>query len=246
MSENEEADNSKARFRHLKVIFAHFREEWYKYVIQATVVISGIVIAFALEKWHLIQLEQEEFTDAYELIAQEISVDTTHISKIISRFEKRRTSYESILKDSMTREEFDACYYCPRMVTSLYTISPTDLGFEHLSKLADYRIGPADTLNHAIEEYYREVHVNLPMWQEFIRYDIQENIGHWKLNMSWYYKRERRPEEMIDYQLNSSEYKNMVYVQRNLIYKNYIPLLQKLDKHALDILKMIEFRIKGD
>ena len=80
MSENDETDKLKVKFRHLKVIFAHFREEWYKYVIQATVVISGIVIAFALEKWHLTQLEQEEFTDAYELIAREISVDTTHIS----------------------------------------------------------------------------------------------------------------------------------------------------------------------
>ena len=244
MSKNQEDINSKIRFRHLKIIFAHFREEWYKYVIQASVVISGIIIAFALEKWHLTQLEQEEFADAYELIAQEISVDTAHISKIISRFEKRRNSYERILDDSMTREEYNACYYCPRMVTSIYTISPTDLGFEHLAQLAAYRIGPEDSLNWAIEKYYREIHENLPMWQDFIRADIQENIGHWKLNMSWYSQREKRPEAMIEYQLNSPEYKNMVYVQRNLIYKNYLPLMKRLEKHAISILQMIDKRLK--
>ena len=59
----------------------------------------------------------------------------------------------------------------------------------------------------------------------------------------WYFERENRPESMIDYQLNSPEYKNMVYVQRNLIYKNYVPLLKKLRIQAIRILYKIDQKL---
>ncbi len=62
----------KEKFRRLKLVYSHFRSEWYKYVIQAAVVFCGVIIAFSLEKLHLYQIAEEEFDDAYELIAQEL------------------------------------------------------------------------------------------------------------------------------------------------------------------------------
>jgi hypothetical protein len=240
MSTEEDEKPVKVRYRHFKTITKHVRQEWYKYVIQGSVVITGIIVAFTLEKWHLSQLETEQFMDAYELIAQEIKLDTVQMDKILVRFEKRKSTYQSIINNTFTREEFDSCYYCPRIVTSLYTMNSTDKGFQHLGKLSDYRIGKKKSLNNEIEEYYHEVSKSVPMWQKFIEDDIKNNIEYWKNNMSWYYQRESRPEDMIEYQFNSFRYKNKVYVQRNLIYKNYVPLLIELQLKARHILAMIE------
>jgi len=240
MSTEEDKKPVKVKYRHFKTIAKHVQEEWYKYVIHGTVVITGIIVAFTLEKWHLSQLEAEQFMDAYELIAQEITLDTVQMDEILVRFEKRKPYYESIINNSLTREAFDSCYFCPRIVTSLYTMASSDKGFQHLGKLSDYRIGKKYSLNNEIEEYYHEVSQSVPMWQKFIEDDIKKNIEHWKNNMPWYYQRESRPEEMIEYQFNSFRYKNKVYVQRNLIYKNYVPLLKELQLKARRILAMIE------
>lgn len=225
-------------------IIQHVKEDWYRYLVHGCVVVTGIIIAFGLEKWHLNALKEEQFLDAYELIAQEIRLDTIVINKNLKRFYKRRSSYERIIEGKMTMAEFDNCYYCPRLATSLYFIYPTDDGFQHLVKQSDYRIGLEDSLNHAIEAYYNAVHRDLPMWQKFIEDDVKQNIEHWKKKMPWYHEREKRPASMVDYQFNSFEYKNMIYVQRNLIYKNYAPLLERLKEKANDILKMIEAKVK--
>jgi hypothetical protein len=237
--DHEPIGNINARKKRGK-IGRHLRREWYKYILQAAVVISGIIIAFALEKWHLNQQESDQFNDAYRLIAQELSVDKVQLNKLIRRFEDRYPSYQLLMTAQMTKKQYDSCYYCPRLVTSIYTLNASDLGFQHLSQLPNYSIGyRKDSLNYYIEKYYRHIRHDLPMWQHFIRQDIQENIHQWKLNQHWYYQREKRPEAMVEYQLNHPEHKNMVYVQHNLIYKNYLPLLKNLQKQANSILLLI-------
>lgn len=245
MNQEDEPIASAEKPQSFRTIYIHLRSDWYKYLLQAGVVISGIIIAFGLEKWHLSQQESEQFADAYQLITQEIQGDTAQLNQLIIRFEDRYPSYQLLLTDTMSRRHYDSCYYCPRMVTSIYTLTTSDLGFQHLAQLPNYNIGHSkDSLHYFIERYYRHMQHDLPMWQQFIRQDIQENIHHWKLNHSWYHQRESRPEAMIEYQLYHAEYKNMVYVQHNLIYKNYLPLLQKLQRQANTIIQLISSKSK--
>ena len=240
---DEQQQEQKTRVKPLKTIVNHLQSDWYKYVIQAFVVISGIIIAFALEKWHLTDQENQEFNYAYRLMAEELKEDTVQFNSLLGRFEERRMTYEQLLNGKMNREAYDDCHYCPRLVTSIYTLSSSDLGFQHVSDLKKYSLHASDSLNYLIEKYYLLMHKDVPMWQNFIRNDIQENIHHWKLKKEWYFERENRPEAMVDYQLNSPEYKNMVYVQRNLIYKNYVPLLKKLRIQAIRILYKIDQKL---
>ncbi len=164
---------------------------------------------------------------------------------ILDELKKRRYVYELILSDTMTREDYDSCIYCPTLLFNFYTVRSSYLGFQHLSRLSNYRIGTKDTLNKLIESYYNGIE-GLPLWLEFIKTDLKHNVDYWKHTMPWFYKRSSRPEEMIDYHLNNFEYKNMVFIQRNFVYRNYVPKIKRLKNQAQRILKLIDKKLEED
>ncbi|MCE7990853.1 MAG: hypothetical protein HEP71_02690 [Roseivirga sp.] len=223
----------------MKKVWNHLKEDWYKYLIEVGVVVFSILLAFELDKWSQNQSEKEELKDTYHLIVEEIKWDLEQVDSILVRIERARPYFDKFIAGTLTSEEYKACNMCKGLATSRYPIKSSNNGWKNLIKEPHFQISPKDTLNHTIDDYYYDLNVRAAKEMEIMGADIMENIKHFKFNAPAYYKLDSDPLAMMNFHLESAEYKNMLSIRRYFLYERYLVTLKGLKTQGTKALSMI-------
>lgn len=82
----------------MKKILKHLKEDWYKYIFESIVVITGILLAFNLSSWRLLRIQKRVEIRILEEIKESLKKDTVDLNGFIMSMEKSAESIEIIQK----------------------------------------------------------------------------------------------------------------------------------------------------
>lgn len=230
----------------MKKVWNHIKEDWYKYLIEIVVVVFSILLAFALDKWSQRQSEKEHLKDTYHLIVEEIKWDLKQVDSIIVQLENARPYFDQFIAGTLTPEEYKSCKVCNTLATSRYPIRSSYNGWKNLITEPHFKISPKDTLNYIIDDYYYDLNVRAAKEMEIMTADIMENITHFKFNAPAYHKIDSDPLAMMNFHLESAEYRNMLSIRRHFLYDRYMITLKGLKTDGTQALAMIARKYTAD
>lgn len=223
----------------MKKLRNHLKEEWYKYILEIFMVSFSIFLAFELSNWNESRNEKNRLKDTYGLIAEEIKWDLGQVDTFISQLEAARPYFDEMIAGTLTSKEYEACSFCHTLSTTRYPIKSSYNGWKNLTREPHFQIKQQDTLNYTLDDYYYELNVRAAKEMEMMSADIMENMNHFKFNAPAYYRLDRDPLAMMNFHLESPEYRNMLSIRRHFLYDRYMVTLRGLKADGTKALAII-------
>jgi hypothetical protein len=206
---------------------------YFKYAIgEIVLVVIGILIAVSLNDWSESRKQKQELQNIYSIISEDLKKDSIHITEMINQYLQRESIFNKILDGKMTKEEYENCEKCTKVIISYLDLTINKNGYNLLAKYNNNSNATIDILQQKIMQFYAKQLVELYADNSIIEEDLKSNYIDWKNNYPWYadFISNKNSDGFIEYALNSPDYKNRVANFYFLHLKIYMPYLKTLIK----------------
>ena len=219
--------------------------KYIKYAIgEIALVVIGILIALQINNWNEKRLQKQTLKNIYTIIAEDLKNDIADINLILKYKKEREPIFNKVLDHLMTKEDYENCYVCKRIIIGAPDLTIEKRGYNLLNKFNTSKIN-ADSLTNEIVQFYTKQLTKLHVDDGLRGNDIANNVNNWKDNYNWYsdYITGRNNDGFIEYALNNYDYTNRVANYYLLNYNIYIPNLKTFNSEAQVILEQLEEKL---
>lgn len=211
---------------------------YFKYALgEIILVVIGILIAMYIRsEYESHQIEKKIESSAIQVI-EDLRQDTAMINLMLERYAPRENDFILMLSDSLTRVQYDSCNACPYLVSSINPFNPSQEGYAVIKTFNPKFESRIDSLLHETIRFYGNAIPGLDLIVNLIKEDVSDNLNDWKNNKDWYHKwvNGELNEEMDNYFYGSDDYKNKVANYYLLVYRNYLPGLERYSEMATEL-----------
>ncbi len=207
---------------------------------EIVLLVVGINVAIYFDNQNEQKQNDEYVHKIHALIAQELEQDTTNLGMVIEYYNNKLPTFKKVLSGTLTSIKTDSLPFYENLITTYAPLTFTEKGFKLLSNNAAFQDNFNDSLNINLSNYYALVKNDIEGRNiQLIENDIFENLGHFKMNYSWFKNLGQSP-EFIEYTLTSGEYQNLVFQHAQLVYGNLMPKLSLAKSSATELLVDLE------
>jgi hypothetical protein len=226
-------------FRHIRknLLNEGKNTKYFKYAIgEIVLVVIGILIALSINNWNEDRKDQTKLLNIYRLIHDDIENDIEELQTNVDFFNKKKAVFEKVVHDSITPDLLD------QGLSSLLFKSPrTLLNKKGVSQLAELQEN--NRLTFYLYDIYEFMETNILPLENRISKEMIDHKKYVRDNYDWYPEWINNPitknvgdQEMHNYFLTNSTYRNRVVFIYDQVYNNYVLTLKALIK-SLTIFK---------
>ena len=207
-------------------------------------VVIGILIAVSLNNWNEKEQEKKKLDNIFATIKKDLENDIAEIDKILEYHKSRKSSFNKILHDSMTKEDYLKDNSLVFLIMGYPEVSFDKRGFNLLSTYNSNLRSIKDSLVTHIVDFYTERLFEIKVDDDFRAADFNDNFNYWKNNFSWWSKYIRQEDfsGFIEYSLTNKDYKNRVATYYFTNYDIFLPEIRLFKEKAVIIINAIEKR----
>ncbi len=219
--------------------------KYFKYAIgEIVLVMVGILLALQVSNWNEKRLQKQTLKNIYRIIVEDLKNDISDINFILKYKKEREPIFNKILDGLMTKEDYDNCVDCTRIIIGNPDLTIEKRGYNLLNNFNTSKIN-ADSLTNDIVQFYTKQLTKLFVDDGLRGNDIANNVNYWKDNYNWYsdYITARNNDGFIEYALNDHGYKNRAANYYLLNYTIFIPKLEAFNSEAQDIIDQLEEKL---
>ena len=207
----------------------------------------GILIGLSLNKWNEERKQDLMVESDLEIVYEELLKDTLKASAILERYEEMKPQIDQIIGDTFPKEELMDCRFCLSMLTSFIPLIMEKRGYDLIKSYGDISRFKQDTLLANIIAFYSTYTEVYDINSKLLTNNMERNLIDFQDNYDWFADvfaaNNYTNPAFVEFIINDKAYRNKVAYQSNLIYDNYLPLLESFVTEAGRILKDIEERL---
>lgn len=203
--------------------------KYFKYAIgEIILVVIGILIALQINNWNEERRKQEQLIAVYERILTDIDNDVKELSGNLDYYTGIEYIFLRVINDSITPDLFDVGL--SRILTNFGLT--TNLNTTGVNQLKALNVKDSLSLN-IIDIYDHMELLLINGFEKRINQESQELVNMFRDNYDWYPEymsktimQNNSSKQLQDYFLYSSEYRNRVIGNYQLMYVNYVAELK--------------------
>lgn len=216
-------------------------------IAEISLLVFGILIAVTINNWNEAQKQEKELLNIFGSVKEDLQNDIEEIQVVLDQYDRIKPIFNKVIKDSLSREDYEKNRGLGFLILGYPEISLDTRGFHLLSNYKSGTNAFKDTLVSNIVDFYTERLLEIKVDDDLRNTDFTENFEYWKSNYAWWatYVHEKKiTPSFIDYALTSQDYKNRVATVYFLTYDVYLPEVIAFKEQGLDLVEMIESRLK--
>ena len=217
-------------FRHIRksLLMENKTSKYFKYAIgEILLVVIGILIALSINNWNEKRLKHEQLISVYERTLTDIENDIQELITSLDYYNGIEYIFKRVVNDSITPDLFDVGL--SRLVTG--RIIGTSLNMTGVNQLKTLNV--KDSLSLEIIDIYANMeHVMINEFERRINEESIDLVNIFRDNYDWYSEymgktimQDNSSKALQDYFLYSSEYRHRIISNYQLIYINYVRML---------------------
>ncbi|MEQ8907561.1 MAG: hypothetical protein RIC95_00080 [Vicingaceae bacterium] len=202
-------------------------------------VVIGILIALFIKgKYN----EQEELTHIKRTglqVLADLQKDTANTAEIIIEENAQKELFLAILSDTMDRDFYDSCNFCPYLISRFQAFEPSTHGFSILKNQDTDLKTSLDTLIHDTKQFYAR---QVPLFEivtGLVEEEVTMTLNYWKSNYPWFadWVLGHPPLEFDRYMHQNPDFRNRVASYWLINYGNFVPYLEAYQIEATQLAK---------
>lgn len=158
-----------------------------KYILYAIgeimLVVIGILIALQIDDWNEERKDQENLAAIFEIISNDLKIDSLKFFKTINTYEVRTRKLNKIIVEQVSDQElFES-------LALIDSYDPMTLNLKGINLLRDHsssRLSIDDSLITQTLEMYSFYEKLIPIYSKRTEDDIFQNFSEWKQNENWF------------------------------------------------------------
>ena len=221
-----------------------------KYLIYAigeiVLVVIGILIALQINNKNEARKQSENYMNILRTIQNDMKVDTVALNYVIKFYEDREYAYHLSMEDTITKEEYLKCKYCPPVLSGFQSFSIQKRGYNQFQSHNSNEEFEADSLNLKLSVFYLSMIEDIELGVTFnieVIFDHLKDIRDSKIWFKDWYEN-KYTDDFYNYATTNPYYKNRVSQSYALIYKYYLSILRDAKLKEEEILSLIEKRLE--
>ncbi|GGG55882.1 DUF6090 family protein [Bizionia arctica] len=221
--------------------------KYLKYAIgEIILVVIGILIALQINNWNEKRLKQEQLISVYERTLTDIENDIQELTTNLEYYNGIEYIFKKVINDSITPDLFDVGL--SRMLTTFGVA--TSLNMTGVNQLKTLNV--KDSLSLEIIDVYANMEILLINgFEKRINQESEDLIYKFRDNYSWYPEymgktimQDNSSKELQDYFLYNSEYRHRVISSYQLIYNNYVRMLNGMIPALKEITEELKIKLE--
>lgn len=191
-------------------------------------VVIGILIALNINNWNEERKDQNKLLNIYSLIYNDIENDKQQLIRIVAFNNQQKSVFDKVLHDSITPDLLD------QGLSRLLGTKPTTIlnktGVNQLREIQN-----KDSLSLKIIGIYDAMETIMLKYENRIINEVSDHTEYMRDTYEWYPEwvnytimKDVGSKELHDYFLTSPIYRNRVVSVYNLVYNNYVPILNEM------------------
>ncbi|WP_340063774.1 DUF6090 family protein [Ascidiimonas aurantiaca] len=237
-------------FRKQKLNLLQLRK-FYKYLLYAlgeiVLVVIGILIAVNINNHNERKKQRDTYKSILSTVRLDLVSDSVESFYYQEKFREREDLLDRVLKGEFKKQQYDSCPNCANIITNFTPFTIETKGFHMLENHVDDSRFGVDSLASGIVQFYRYFIGYNDLIGGYLKEDVAANLKHWKESYPWFHLETEEKitnEAFMKYLMESNDYKNRIYYQKNLYTSNYIPLLNGFNQVSDTLIKMIDQKLK--
>ncbi|MEL4456519.1 DUF6090 family protein [Lutimonas vermicola] len=218
---------------------------------EIVLVVIGILIALQINNWNEMRKLQNTMKSIYSIIKTDLQSDVKNIDLVIAEMAPRDSIFKRVINNDMTKDDYLNCENCCFILYGFPDITLNMRGVKLLEDNGAVFDSHQDSLSIEISNFYAYFNTEIGVAVEEVNIDFEDNYSYFKNNKAWFkdYIKKVKSDELIIYQLTSSDYINRVSSFYMLYYENYqgesyLEHLRNYKENALFLIEKINKKIK--
>ncbi len=200
--------------------------KYLKYALgEVVLVVIGILIALSINNWNTNRKQEQNLTNIFSLIIEDIENDTLKINAIVESYAPYADTIGAYLGGSIDVNQFLRCRNCFTISMNINPFEQGKTGFNLLKNISsDFS---EDTLVIAVIQRMGTLSL-LEDISAYIEIAVSQNLEHWRDTYAWYpgFITRTNFSGFLGY-VDGPEFKSRLAHNYLLIYTNYVPGLQQ-------------------
>jgi hypothetical protein len=226
--------------------------KYIKYAIgEIVLVVIGILIALQINNWNEMRKLQNTMKSVYSIIKTDLQSDIKNIDLVIKEMAPKDSIFKRVINNDMTKDDYLKCENCCFILYGFPDITLNKRGIKLLEDNSAVFDSHQDSLSIEISNFYAYFNTEIGVALEEVNIDYEDNYSYFKNNKAWFkdYINKVKSDELIIYELTSSDYMNRVNSFYTLYYESYLGEsylghLRNYKENALFLIEKINKKIK--
>ena len=204
---------------------------------EIALVMIGILLALQVNNWKEKRQQRQQLNTILKTISNDLVRDTITASAIIKFYEDNQKNSLRIINKEITKDNFDECPSCRRLISIYQPFSVQKKGYNLLKNFSDQYNSQSDSLIADISQFYTILPDLIDQSNAFIKDEIFSNIESFK-KQPWFidWTQQKLTDEMIIYFSESEDYRKRVASHNVLAANNHLRFIQAYKQNAETIL----------
>jgi len=226
--------------------------KYLRYAIgEIVLVVIGILIALQINTWNETRKLQNTMKSVYSIIKTDLQSDIKNIDLVITEMAPRDSIFKRVINNDMTKDDYLNCEYCCFILYGFPDITLNKRGVKLLEDNSAVFNSHQDSLSIEISNFYAYFNTEIGVALDEVIIDYEDNYSYFKNNKAWFkdYINKVKSDELINYQLTSSDYLNRVNSFYTLYYESflgesYLGHLRNYKENALLLIEKINKKVE--
>ena len=226
--------------------------KYLKYAIgEIALVVIGILIALQINNWNENRKLQNRMKSVYSIIKTDLVSDIKNIDIVLTNRTFRDSIFKKIINNDMTKEDYLNCEKCSYVLLGFLDLKLNTRGAKLLEENSAVFNSHQDSLSIEISNFYAYFNTEIGVALDEVIIDYEDNYSYFKNNKAWFkdYINKVKSDELINYQLTSSDYLNRVNYFYTLYYESfigesYLGHLRNYKENALLLIEKINKKVE--
>jgi hypothetical protein len=219
-----------------------------KYAVgEIILVVIGILIALSINNWNEKRKLQTTLNNTLKEIGYDLEIDTTYATHIINFYESNQKNSKKILKNEITKDNYNECLECMNLVTIYQPFTIQSKGIGQLKNIISNQSPQKDSLTTEITKFYSIYNPLINKSNDRMEAIVMKNFNDFQ-EFPWFVDMTMGniTEDIILYYTESDDYKKRVASHAILAVGNHLGLAKQYKKDATELLGLINKRLKKE
>ena len=214
-------------------------------------VVIGILIALSINNWNQERQQKKVLNNIYATIKVDLQQDIVNIDEIVNSSQSIKKDYLAIINKTRKKEDFTKCVNCRYVNFGFPNIKLSKNGSELLQNYNQQNNTSSDYLSIKLNSLYLDLSNNITVDLEELATNSNSFLEIVKYTQPWFADLDFRgngsySDAFIDYALTDFGYRNTAKVIYEMYFINYIPHLKEYRTKSLEIITLIDKKLKDE
>ncbi len=210
---------------------------------EIVLVVIGILIAIGIDDANEEKRQATRLNNVFITVQQDIEDDLREIDQVLNFYEEREDTYRQMAQGQMTKADFETCDNCEYLISAHESFSREKRGYDLLKTFnSEFQ---EDTLVNTAVQLLNSYYDNLDEVDKLITESLTEDLKAWRNQYDWFseFIMGNGSEAFTSFVVESKEFRNQITWRYLLIYKNFVPVLQRYKGSLQQLNKQLDKRI---